>query len=387
MFQYFWQSEQWPHYRWRAEDLLGPLAELRKKQGRLLGRVADLGFDEGLRASALALEEDAIQTAAIEGERLDREKVRSSIALRLGLPSATLAPADRAVDGLVEVLLDATRHHDHPLDQKRLFGWHAALFPTGRSGLQSITVAAWRAAAMRVVSGPFGKQKVHYEAPPPERLPAEMKAYFVWWEKSRGEVDGLIRAALAHLYFVAVHPFEDGNGRLARALSDLALAQDEGTGRRFYSLSAQIMKERQEYYRILERTQKKDGECTDWLLWFFDCLKRAIGGTEQILAVVLSKARFWQKHAEAALNERQKKILNRLLDAGPGGFEGGLTTRKYMALTKTSRATAWREIDDLLKQGLLTARPGGGRSAAYDVDNTTRSNKVNDQTVTRIGDN
>jgi Fic family protein len=344
------------------------VAELRKKQGRLLGLVANLGFDEGLRASALALEEDAIQTAAIEGERLDRETVRSSIALHLGLPTATLTPADRLVDGLVEVLLDATSHCDRPMDQKRLFGWHAALFPTGHSGLQSITVAAWRTSAMQVVSGPFGKQKVHYEAPPPERLPIEMKAYFAWWKDSQGAVDGLIRAALAHLYFVTIHPFEDGNGRLGRALSDLALAQDEGTGQRFYSLSAQIMKERQEYYRILEQTQKNDGDCTDWLLWFFDCLKRTIGGAEQITVVVLLKAKFWQKHAKATLNERQKKILNRLLDAGPGGFEGGLTTRKYMALTKTTRATAGQEIDDLLKQGLLTARPGGGRSITCDVD-------------------
>ncbi|MDR1920817.1 MAG: Fic family protein, partial [Candidatus Adiutrix sp.] len=335
MLQYFWQSEQWPHYRWRADDLLGPLAELRKAQGRVLGLAANLGFDEGLRASALALEEDAIQTAAIEGERLDREKVRSSLALRLGLPQATPPPADRAVDGLVEALLDAARQYDQPLDEKRLCGWHAALFPTGRSGLDDVTVGAWRTAAMRVVSGPFGKQKVHFEAPPPERLPDEMKSYFDWWQESRGAVDGLIRAALAQLYFVAIHPFDDGNGRLARALSDLALAQDEGTGQRFYSLSAQIMKERQEYYNILERTQKNDGDCTQWLLWFFGCLARAIEGTEQLLANVLLKARFRQKHAAAELSGRQKKVLNTLLDAGPGGFEGGLTTRKYMSLTKT----------------------------------------------------
>lgn len=368
MLHYFWQSEQWPQYRWRAEDLLEPLAKLRKAQGRVLGLVANLGFDEGLRASALALEEDAIQTAAIEGERLDREKVRSSIALRLGLPQSSLPPADRAVDGLVEVLLDATRQYDQPLDEKRLCAWHAALFPTGRSGLQSVTVGAWRTAAMQIVSGPFGKQKVHFEAPPPECLPNEMKTYFAWWKDSRGTMDGMIRAALAQLYFVTIHPFGDGNGRLGRALSDLALAQDEGTGQRFYSLSAQVMKERQEYYSVLERTQKNDGDCTDWLLWFFGCLARAIEGTEQLLANVLLKARFWNKHADASLSERQIKVLNRLLDAGPGGFEGGLTTRKYMSLTKTSRATAWREIDDLLKQGLLAPRSGGGRSTAYDID-------------------
>ena len=368
MFHYFWQSEQWPHYRWRVEALAGPLAELRKAQGRFLGRVADLGFDVGLRVTALALEEDAIQTAAIEGERLERAKVRSSIVLRLGLPSVTLAPADRAVDGLVEVLLDATRHYDQPLNQERLFDWHGALFPFGRSGIQRITVAAWRTTAMQVVSGSFSNQRVHYEAPPPERLAVEMETYFTWWKDSRGKLDGLIRAALAHLYFVAIDPFDDGNGRLARALSDLALAQDEGTGLRFFSLSAQIMKGRREYYRILERTQENDGDCTEWLLWFFDRLVRAMEGTEQILATVLSKAKFWQKHAEASLNDRQKKVLNRLLDAGLDAFKGGLTTRKYMAMTKTSHATACEELDDLMKQGLLVALPGGGRNTTYDVD-------------------
>ncbi len=217
----------------------------------------------------------------------------------------------------------------------------------------------------------LGHFYVPIDTPPPECLPHEMKMYFAWWNESRGTLDGLIRAALAHLYFVTIHPFDDGNGRLARALSDLALAQDEGTGQRFYSLSAQIMRERQDYYRILERAQKSDGDCTEWLLWFFGCLSRAISGTKHLLSSVLMKARFWQKHSDATINERQRKVLNRLLDAGPGGFEGGLSTRKYMSLAKSSRATAWREIDNLVKQGLLAPQPGGGRSTAYDIDWTS----------------
>lgn len=367
MFHYFWQSHEWPHFRWDADALLQPLAGLRTVQGRFLGVISDIGFDEGLRASAIAIEEDAVQTAAIEGETLDREGVRSSIALHLGLPDAGLRPADRATDGLVQVLLDATRHYAQPLTEDRLFGWHAALFPSGRSGFHKITVAAWRDTPMHVVSGPFGKQKVHYEAPPPQRIATDMAAYFAWWDESLGKLDGIIRSALAHLYFVTIHPFEDGNGRLARSLADIALAQDEGTGMRFYSLSAQIMSERKTYYNILQRTQKAGGDITEWLLWFFECLERAILDAQKTLGHILLKAKFWKQHGDIPLNERQKKALNRLLDIGPGGFEGGLTTRKYTAMTKTSRATAWREIEDLLQKGLLRLLPGGGRSTAYDI--------------------
>jgi Fic family protein len=364
---YIWQRESRPDFHFDADTLLQPLAAARKNQGRLLGVMEDLSFDDGLRASALSLEEDAIQTAAIEGETLDREGVRSSIARHLGLPQAGLRVADRAVDGLVQVLLDATRNYDPPLTAERLCGWHAALFPTGHSGLHKITVGAWRSSPMEVVSGPFGKQKVHYEAPPPERLDNEMRTFFHWWAASRGSMDGLLRAALAHFSFVTIHPFDDGNGRLARCLADMALAQDEKTGMRFYSLSAQIMHERDAYYETLEHTQKGDGDVTEWLLWFLGCFDRAVESAEKTLNKVLMKAKFWNFHSETELNKRQRKVLNKLLDAGPGGFEGNLTTRKYIGMAKTSRSTAWREIEDMLQKGVLRALPGDGRNSAYEV--------------------
>ena len=364
---YIWQSENWRSFRFDANTLLQPLAVARKKQGRLLGIMEDLGFDDSLRASAVSLEEDAIQTAAIEGETLDREGVRSSIAKHLGLPQAGLRVADRAVDGLVQVLLDATRNYRPPLTAERLCGWHAALFPTGHSGLHKITVGAWRNSPMEVISGPFGKQKVHYEAPPPQALDDEMQAFFRWWAESCENMDGLIRAALAHFYFVTIHPFDDGNGRLARCLTDMVLAQDEKTGMRFYSLSTQIMHERDTYYEILERTQKGDGDVTEWLLWFLACFDRAVASAEKTLNKVLMKAKFWNLHSGTELNERQRKVLNKLLDAGPDGFEGNLTTRKYIGMTKASRSTAWREIDDMLQKGVLRALPGDGRNSAYKI--------------------
>ena len=366
--QYIWQHERWMNFNFDAEKLLQPLAAVRKIQGRLLGTVEDLGFDDSLRASAVSLEEDAMQTAAIEGETLDREGVRSSIAKHLGLPHAGLRHADRAVDGLVQVLLDATRNYSTPLTNARLCGWHAALFPSGHSGFHKITARAWRTSPMHVVSGPFGKQNVHYEAPHPEMLDDAMALFFQWWEESAKTMDGIIRAALAHLYFVTVHPFDDGNGRLARCIADMALAQDEKTGMRFYSLSAQIMAERESYYEVLERTQKGTGDTTEWLLWFFGCLERAVVTADKTLVAILQKTRFWQLHGGVVLSERQRKVLNRLLDEGPDGFEGGLSTRKYMGMTKTSRATAWREIEDLLQKKMLRALPGGGRSTAYEIE-------------------
>lgn len=364
---YIWQSENWTTFHFDAAALLQPLAAARKNQGRLLGAMEDLGFDDSLRACAASLEEDAVQTAAIEGETLDREGVRSSIAQHLGLPQAGLRGANRAADGLVQVLLDATRNYEPPLTAERLCGWHAALFPTGHSGIHKITVGDWRSSPMEVISGPFSKQKVHYAAPPPEKLNNEMQVFFAWWAASQSSMDGLIRAALAHFYFVTIHPFDDGNGRLARCLADMALAQDEKTGMRFYSLSAQIMHERDAYYETLERTQKGDGDVTAWLLWFLGCFDRAVAAAETRLNKVLMKAKFWKLHSETALNERQRKALNKLLDAGPDGFEGNLTTRKYIGMTKVSRSTAWREIDDMLQKGTLRALPGDGRNAAYEV--------------------
>ena len=365
--RYFWEDKNWPKYRWNSEALLQPLADVRRRQGRFLRAMEDLGFEDSLRAYAVATEEDVVQSSAIEGENLDREKVRSSIASHLGLPTAGLRPADRAVDGLVKILLDAIHNHTTPLTQDRLCGWHSALFPSGRSGFKAIMTGAWRNSPMQIVSGAYGKQKIHFEAPPPERMEEEMAAFFSWWEESRRKLDGIIRAALAHLYFVTIHPFDDGNGRLSRAIADMALAQDESCGRRYYSLSAQIMKERIAYYAMLEKTQTGDGECTEWLLWFISCFDRALIEAEATLAAILFKAAFWKRHAETVVNERQKKVLNRLLDVGRNGFEGGLSTRKYMGMTKISRATAWREIEDLLQKNMLRPLPGGGRSVAYEI--------------------
>jgi Fic family protein len=366
---YIWQSPEWPNLHWQSERLLKPLGQARLAQGKLLSQAAALGFDLGRQAQAEILTEEAVQTAAIEGENLDRVSVRSSVAHRLGLPTAGLPPAPRHVEGLVEVLLDATLNYLLPLTEERLKGWQAARFPTGYSGLHRIRVGDWRGkdAPMQVVSGPVGREKVHYEAPPDERVQAEIERFLGWWRDPLVEMDGLVRAGVAHFWFVTVHPFEDGNGRLARALTDMALAQDEKLPARFYSLSSQIMAEREAYYAVLEQTQKGNGDITAWLDWFLGWFERAVARSESLLAGVLFKARFWQRHAGAKLTERQRKVFNRLLDAGPGGFEGGMTTRKYAGLTGASKATAQRELADLVEQGLLRPNPGGGRSASYDV--------------------
>jgi Fic family protein len=366
---YLWQSPDWPNLHWQSERLLTPLGRARLAQGKLLSQAAALGFNLGQQAQAEILTEEAVKTAAIEGENLDRVIVRSSVAHRLGLPTAGLPPAPRHVEGLVEVLLDATLNYLLPLTEERLKGWQAALFPTGYSGLHRIRVGDWRGkdAPMQVVSGPVGREKVHYEAPPGERVGAEIFRFLGWWATTEGAMDGLLRAGVAHFWFVTVHPFEDGNGRLARALTDRVLAQDEKLPARFYSLSSQIMAEREAYYAVLEQTQKGNGDITVWLEWFLGCFERAVARSEVLLAGVLLKARFWQRHAGAKLTDRQRKVLNRLLDAGPGGFEGGMTTRKYAGLTGASKATAQRELADLVDQGLLRPNPGGGRSASYDV--------------------
>jgi Fic family protein len=361
---YIWQHDNWTHFRWDTNQLLTPLGECRLQQGKLLSTVAALGFP--LESQADILTEETVKTAAIEGEQLDPRAVRSSVARRLGLPGAGIQ-VDRSVDGLITVLLDATRNHSAPLTAERLCGWQAALFPTGHSGMHRIRTGQWRGdTPMQVVSGPIGRETIHFEAPPFDRVPTEMSGFFKWWSESRGSVEGIIRAALAHFYFVTIHPFEDGNGRLARALTDMALAQDDGQMMRYYSLSAQIMSERDEYYNILERCQKGDGELTEWLLWFLGCFHRAIDRSETFLSIVVDKAGFWRQHSQSALSVRQKKIINRLLDAGKGGFEGGLTNRKYAAMTDTSRATAFRELEALCAMGVIR-QTGSGRSARYDL--------------------
>ena len=366
--RYIWQHSDWPNFRWRDDRLLTLLADCRLNQGKLLSGTASLSGEHRTQARADILVEEAVQTAAIEGEVMERASVKSSVARRLDLPTAGLLTVNRHADGLVEVLLDGTTNHDRPLTATRIKGWQAALFPTGYSGLHRIRAGAWRGNdSMRVVSGPVGRETVHFEAPPGDRVAREMQSFLRWWSARRGEVEGLLRAGVAHLWFVTIHPFEDGNGRIARALTDMALSQDEGLPSRFYSLSAQIMAEREVYYGALERSQRGGCDVTDWLEWFLGCFGRAIERSRELLGLVLLKARFWQKHAQTSINDRQRKVVNRMLDAGPGMFQGGLTTRKYISMAKVSRATAYREISGLVRRRMLRPNPGKGRSVSYDL--------------------
>ncbi len=366
MGQYIWQSDSWPQFSWDSAELLRPLGQARQAQGRLLGEVR---FGLGLELQADLLVQEGMSTAAIEGDHLNLQAVRSSVARRLGLPTAGLPSVERRVDGLVQMLLDATMHYEEPLTARRLFGWNAALFPSGYSGLVEITVGQWRGSKepMQVVSGPMGREQVHYQAPPSRQVPTEMDRFLAWWSAPPADLDGIVRAGLAHLWFVSIHPFEDGNGRVARAITDMALSQDEGSGQRLYSMSSQIQVERDAYYDVLERTQKGEGDATDWLGWFLECLARAIEQSERQVALALSHSKFWQKHAEAVLNQRQVKVVKRLLEAGPGGFEGGMTNRKYVGLAKVSRETAKRDLADLVERGILKKNQGGGRSVSYSL--------------------
>ncbi len=362
---YLWQQEQWPHLGWDERSLARALARVSREQGRLLGKMEGLGFDLRSEAHLRTLTEDVVKTSEIEGEKLERAQVRSSIARRLGMDVAGLVAADRNVEGIVDLLLDATGNYNKPLTADRLFAWHASLFPTGRSGMSTIKVGAWRedtAGPMQVVSGPVGREKIHYQAPPANRVAAEMKKFLAWFAKP-GDVDPLLVAGLAHLWFVTIHPFDDGNGRIARAIADMALARAEGTGQRFYSMSGQIRHERDNYYKTLESTQKGDVDVTRWQAWFLDCLLRAIEGAQGTLSAVLAKARFWERFAKQPLNERQIAVLNRLLD----GFEGKLTSSKWAKLAKTSQDTAHRDITDLVERGALRKDDGGGRSTSYSL--------------------
>ena len=365
MSQYIWQREEWPRLTWDSETLLSHLGECRLLQGKLLMRLEALGLDLDRQAQAEVLVEETLKTSAIEDEQLDVRSVRSSVARRLGLPSAGM-PVDRRIDDLVSVLLDATQNCDRPLTRERLWGWQAALFPSGYSGMHRIKVGGWRESEepMRVISGPIGREKVHYEAPPSEHLDREMGLFLEWFDKSRGKLEGIVRAGIAHLWFVTIHPFDDGNGRLARAITDLALAQDDHQQARYYSLSSQIMAEREGYYEILEQTQKGSCEVTGWLVWFMECFARAIERSGQVMNGAWSKAHFWQQYDEVKLSDRQRKVVNRLLDTGPEGFEGGMTTQKYASLAHCSRATAFRELDQLSEIGILQ-RMGQVRAVRY----------------------
>lgn len=359
----------WPAFRWDDKVLAETLASVRHRQGRLVGRMEGLGFDLRSEATLQTLTEDVLKSSEIEGEILDRDQVRSSLARRLGMDIGGLVPADRDVEGVVEMMLDATQRYDQALTDERLFGWHASLFPAGRSGMHRIKVGAWRedsAGPMQVISGPFGRERVHYEAPGAARVAEDMGAFLEWFNGAQG-LDPVLKAGAAHLWFVTIHPFEDGNGRIARAIADMQLARSEGSPQRFYSMSAQIRQERKAYYEILEATQKGDLDITQWLGWFLACLSRAFDGAEIILAGVLTKARFWEKHAGDPLNERQRDMLNRLLD----GFEGKLTSSKWARIEKCSPDTALRDICDLLERGMLVKDPGGGRSTSYSLAEIT----------------
>lgn len=365
MTRYIHQLKTWPTFEWDKERLEKVLGEVRHQQGRLIGKMENLGFELKVEAVLQSLTEEVIKSSEIEGEILDKDQVRSSIARRLGMNVGGIGPSDRNVEGVVEMMIDATENFDKPLTKKRLFAWHAALFPTARSGMKRITVGAWRNPEddpMQVVSGPVGRPRIHYEAPAAEKLNDEMAAFLKWIER-KPDVDEVIKAAIAHLWFVTIHPFEDGNGRIARAIADLALARSEGIPQRFYSMSAQIRIERKEYYDILEATQKGSGDITEWLAWFLACLARAIEGADGILAKVLEKSAFWERQAKAQINERQQKMLNMLLD----GFEGKLTTKKWAIITKASHDTALRDIKGLIEQGILVEDDAGGRSTSYSL--------------------
>jgi Fic family protein len=364
---YIHESLDWPGFHWNKERLAEPLAEVRHRQGLLIGHMGALGFNLRQEAVLQTLTTDVIKSSEIEGEKLDMEQVRSSIARRLGMDIGALKPADSNVEGVVEMMLDATRHYDQALTAERLFAWHAALFPTGRSGMHKIKVGAWRddsTGPMQVVSGPIGRERVHFEAPAATRLDKEMNAFLEWFNAG-SEIDPVMKAGLAHLWFVSIHPFDDGNGRVARAIADMALARSEHSSQRFYSMSAQIRQERADYYDILERTQKTNMDITAWMSWFLACLGRAIGGAQTALSAVLAKARFWERIQNIAINDRQRIVLNRLLD----GFEGKLTTTKYAKLTKSSQDTALRDIAHLVEQGILVRSSEGGRSTSYAIVN------------------
>ena len=365
---YIHEQADWPHLHWRQESVVDQLAATRHQQGRLLGRISSLGFDVRREALLNALTEDVVMSSEIEGELLDAGQVRSSVARRLGMDIAGLSHSDRSVDGVVDLMLDATEGYARPLTQDRLFGWHAALFPTGRSGLRRITVGDWRddsSGPMQVVSGSIGRERVHFEAPAATRLNEEMQAFLDWFNAS-ADTDEVLKAGLAHLRFVTVHPFDDGNGRIARAIADMALARSEGSPQRFYSMSSQIRRERAAYYSILERTQKGTTDISEWMSWFVVCLGRAIEGAETILNGVFTKARFWEGIASLPINQRQRVVINHLLD----GFEGKLTTTRWARMTKCSQDTALRDITDLMERGILARSPEGGRSTSYTLGTT-----------------
>lgn len=362
---YIHQKKDWPNFEWDADAIVNLLSEARNLQGRLQGKMEALGFE--LRNEALldTLTLDVLKTSEIEGELLNHDQVRSSIARKLGMEIAGSVESDRDVDGVVEVMLDATQHCFKPLTISRLFDWHAALFPTGRKGMHKIIVGDWRkdtTGPMQVVSGPTGKERVHFEAPNSDLLEKEMSSFLDWFGQNN-KIDLVLKASIAHLWFVTIHPFDDGNGRITRALTDMLLAQADKSNQRFYSMSAQIRIERKQYYTILEKTQKGDLDITNWIKWFLQCLINALNATEAVLANVLFKGKFWQIHSKTIINERQKKLINKLLD----GFDGKLTSSKWAKIAKCSKDTAIRDINDLIEKEILRKEIAGGRSTSYEL--------------------
>ncbi len=360
---YLHQKKNWTDFKWDNDKLLALLGNVRHLQGRLLGQMESLGFHLQEEAVLTTLTLDVLKSSEIEGELLNKEQVRSSIARRLGLEVSGLVDSSRNVDGVVEMMLDATQRYTLPLTDDRLFGWHAALFPTGHSGMYKIEVAKYRSGEMQVVSGPMGKEKVHYEAPKGELVEVEMTKFLQWFNNG-SQTDPVIKAAIAHFWFVTIHPFDDGNGRIARAIADMQLARSDNSSQRFYSMSSQILAERKKYYEVLEKTQRGDNDITVWLEWFLSCLERALVNSEETLKAVLVKAKFWEQHQQANLNDRQRLMINKLLD----GFDGKLTSSKWGKITKTSPDTALRDIQDLINKGILRKEAQGGRSTNYELN-------------------
>lgn len=362
---YIWEQQGWPTLTWDDPHLAPLLNKAHREQGRLLGKLEALGFDLQGKAYLETLTREVVKSSEIEGEQLDSDQVRSSIARRLGMDIAGLIPADRNVEGVVEMMLDATREYASPLTSERLFNWHAALFPTGRSGMRPIRIAEWRDdndGPMQVVSGPIGRERVHFEGPPADRVADGMKRFQSWFN-APGDHDPLLTAGQAHLWFVTIHPFDDGNGRIARAITDMALARGENSAQRFYSMSAQIHHERDTYYQILEHSQKEALDITEWLAWFLGCLTRAVDAAHVMLDDAICKARFWDRFNQEPLNERQIKVLQRVMD----NFDGKLTSSKWAKIAQCSQDTAGRDIADLIKRGALKKDEGGGRSTSYSV--------------------
>lgn len=358
--RYIHDCKNWWQFRYDSQRIMTDLGRVRAKQGHVMGRMLSLGFDSQDEAVLSNMSLELVRSSEIEGERLNLAEVRSSIARRLGIETAGLVPVSRYVDGVVEMQLDATQNYAKPLTRERLFGWHNVLFPTGMSGLYRIDVGKYRSGDMQVVSGAMGKEKVHYQAPSAKRVPAEMERFIAWVNNSE-DIDAVLKAAIAHLWFVSIHPFDDGNGRITRALTDMLLARSENCSKRFYSMSAAIKESQKEYYQVLEHTQRGDGDITEWLLWFLGCFEHALDSTEGTLSLVIRKAEFWERHRDVSFNERQRKLLNMQFD----GFFGKLTSGKWAKITKCSTDTALNDIKDLVAKGILSKAKEGGRSTNY----------------------